>query len=142
MRIKDENGRIGEITEQRDTGVFARPDNVLNIIPDTKGITGITEAKLITSTFWHLQQDGSYRGLWFDSPDDKFITAQKINNLLTTIQAASILNINQSRVRQFILAKRLPAQKIGRDWIIKEQDLEKVKNRKVGRPKMALKHLP
>ena len=55
---------------------------------------------------------------------------------INTKQAAEILGVNDSRVRQFILAGRLPAQKIGgRDWIIKVSDLKKVQDRKPGRPK-------
>jgi excisionase family DNA binding protein len=55
--------------------------------------------------------------------------------ILTTAQAAKILGVNDSRVRQLILAGRLPAQKLGRDWIIYEKDLSKVVDRKPGRPK-------
>jgi excisionase family DNA binding protein len=55
--------------------------------------------------------------------------------LLTTKQAAKALAVNDSRVRQLILSGRLPAQKFGRDWIIKEKDLKKVADRKPGRPK-------
>ncbi len=54
---------------------------------------------------------------------------------ITTKQAAKILGINDSRVRQLILAGRLPAKKFGRDWLINEKDLAKVANRKPGRPK-------
>jgi len=53
---------------------------------------------------------------------------------ITTTQAAHILGVNQSRVRQLILAGRLPAQKIGRDWMIEEKSLDSLKNRKSGRP--------
>lgn len=59
--------------------------------------------------------------------------------LLTTTEAADILGIKQARVRQLILAGRLPAKKHGRDWIIKERDLELVRIRKVGRPRKAVK---
>ena len=55
--------------------------------------------------------------------------------ILNTKQAAKILKVNDSRVRQFILSGRLPAKKVGRDWIILEKDLEKVADRKHGRPK-------
>jgi excisionase family DNA binding protein len=55
--------------------------------------------------------------------------------LLTTKIAATMLHVNDSRVRQLILSGRLPATKIGRDWIIKEKDLKKVENRKHGRPR-------
>lgn len=58
-----------------------------------------------------------------------------MENLLTTQQASKILGVNPSRVRQFILEGRLPAIKIGRDWIISKDDLNKVANRKAGRPK-------
>ena len=56
-------------------------------------------------------------------------------NFLTTTQAARILGVSPSRVRQLILANRLPATKIGRDLFVKEHDLVLVKNRKHGRPK-------
>ena len=55
--------------------------------------------------------------------------------ILTTKQAAKALKVNDSRVRQLILSGRLPALKLGRDWIIKENDLKKVENRKPGRPR-------
>ena len=55
--------------------------------------------------------------------------------ILTTTQVAKILKVNDSRVRQLILSGRLPAQKLGRDWIILEKDLSKVADRKPGRPK-------
>ena len=55
--------------------------------------------------------------------------------MLTTIQVAKKLKITTARVRQLILANRLPAQKIGRDWFIKEQDLLNYKKWPKGRPK-------
>jgi len=58
-----------------------------------------------------------------------------MENLLTTQQASKILGVNPSRVRQFILEGRLPAIKFGRDWVISKDDLNKVANRKAGRPK-------
>ena len=48
--------------------------------------------------------------------------------ILTTTQAAKILKVNDSRVRQLILSGRLPAQKLGRDWIIKEKDLKEAED--------------
>jgi len=55
--------------------------------------------------------------------------------LLTANQAAEILGVDGSRVRVLIRQGRLPAQKIGRDWVIMEPDLELVIVRKPGRPK-------
>ena len=55
----------------------------------------------------------------------------------TTTQCAAILGLARVTVRQLILNAKLPASKLGRDWIVKEQDLEifKAIPRKVGRPK-------
>ncbi len=55
--------------------------------------------------------------------------------LLSAKQAGKILGVNDSRVRQLILAKRLPAIKIGDSWVIQEKDLRFVADRKPGRPK-------
>lgn len=54
--------------------------------------------------------------------------------LLSAKQAGKILGVNDSRVRQLILAKRLPAIKIGDSWVIQEKDLKLVADRKPGRP--------
>jgi excisionase family DNA binding protein len=54
--------------------------------------------------------------------------------LLTTREVAEILRVTQTRVQQLILEGRLPAQKMGRDNFIKEEDLKLVADRKVGRP--------
>ncbi len=54
---------------------------------------------------------------------------------LTTQEAAEKLGVTDSRVRQLILEGRLPAQKFGRANMIREEDLNLVKDRKPGRPK-------
>ena len=58
-----------------------------------------------------------------------------MDKLLTTYQAADILDISDRRVRALIKAKRLPAKKFGPAWMIQEKDLKKVKDRRPGRPK-------
>lgn len=55
-------------------------------------------------------------------------------NLLSVLEAAEKLGVSRWRVNQFINEGRLPAQKIGRSYVIKEGDLELVRKRKVGRP--------
>ena len=55
--------------------------------------------------------------------------------MLTTAQAAAILQVSRSRILKLIDAKRLPAEKIGRDWLIRLEDLELVKVRRPGRPR-------
>lgn len=58
------------------------------------------------------------------------------DKLLTTEEAAAQLGVNNSRVRQLILSKRLPATKFGNVWMIEEKDLVLVADRKpTGRPK-------
>jgi excisionase family DNA binding protein len=57
---------------------------------------------------------------------------------LTTKQAAEKLGITPRRVQALIEVGKLPAQKFGRDYMIKEKDLKLVEDRKVGRPKKTL----
>ena len=53
----------------------------------------------------------------------------------TTTQVAACLGVSQARIRQMILAKQLPARKVGRDWLVRPSDLLKVAVRKTGRPR-------
>jgi excisionase family DNA binding protein len=55
--------------------------------------------------------------------------------LLGTKEASERLAVSQQRIQALIKNGKLPAEKIGRDWLIKENDLELVKNRQAGRPK-------
>ena len=54
--------------------------------------------------------------------------------LLSVAEAAEKLGVTRARVNQFINEKRLPAQRIGRSFVIQENDLSLVENRKTGRP--------
>jgi len=56
-------------------------------------------------------------------------------NLLTTKEVAEKLGVSVRRVHALIQAERLPAQKFGRDYLIKENDLKLVAERKPGRPR-------
>ena len=55
-------------------------------------------------------------------------------SLLNTKQAAEKLGISPNRVRQLVRREQLPAEKVGRDYVIKESDLKLVADRKTGRP--------
>jgi excisionase family DNA binding protein len=59
--------------------------------------------------------------------------------IITTAEAARRLGVTPNRVRALIQAKRLKAFKYGREWLIDPQDLEAVKDRKVGRPRKVVK---
>jgi len=52
------------------------------------------------------------------------ISLRRINPL-TTAEVARMLGVSQSRVRQFILAKRLKAKKLGRDLVIEKAEAER-----------------
>ena len=78
MRIKDENGRIGVVTSERQDGYFVRPEDVPYKIGDQDGITGVANAILITATYWSRQPNGILHGLWFDSRLGDFRTARII----------------------------------------------------------------
>jgi excisionase family DNA binding protein len=56
---------------------------------------------------------------------------------VTTKEAAERLGVTVTRVQQLIHAGRLPAEKKGRDYFIKEEDLKLVEDRKPGRPRKA-----
>ncbi len=57
--------------------------------------------------------------------------------MLTTKQVAERLEVSVRRVHQFIEEGRLPAEKMGRDYIIKESDLKLLDDRQTGRPPKA-----
>jgi excisionase family DNA binding protein len=58
--------------------------------------------------------------------------------LISTKQAAERLGVSMLRVQQLIRAGRLPAEKVGRDYVILEKDLQLVLTRKPGRPRNRL----
>jgi excisionase family DNA binding protein len=51
------------------------------------------------------------------------------DDLLTTAEAATRLGLSAPRIRQLVLAGRLPATKHGRDWLIKTEDLAQLERR-------------
>lgn len=54
--------------------------------------------------------------------------------LLSVAEAAEKLGVTRARVNQFISEGRLPAQRIGRAFVIREEYLSLIENRKTGRP--------
>jgi excisionase family DNA binding protein len=57
--------------------------------------------------------------------------------LISTSEAAERLGVHITRVQVLIREGRLPAQKIGRTYVIDEDNLKLVEDRKVGRPAKA-----
>lgn len=55
--------------------------------------------------------------------------------LISSAEAAEKLGVHITRVQVLIRQGRLPAQKVGRNYVINEDDLKLVKERKPGRPK-------
>jgi excisionase family DNA binding protein len=58
-------------------------------------------------------------------------------SLLTTKDVAERLGVTVKRVQALIRGGRLPAEKMGRDYLIKERDVKLVEDRKPGRPRKA-----
>lgn len=57
-----------------------------------------------------------------------------MNSLISTKEAAKKLSISVRRVQALIADGRLPAEKIGNSFVIKESDLRLVNGRTNGRP--------
>jgi excisionase family DNA binding protein len=53
---------------------------------------------------------------------------------LSVSQAAEKLGVSRWRINQLINDGRLPAQRIGRAYVVNEADLELVRERRPGRP--------
>ena len=60
-----------------------------------------------------------------------------MSETLTSKQAAERLGVTPARVRQMVLDGSLPAEKFGRDLVIKSSDLALVADRPLGRPPKA-----
>jgi len=54
--------------------------------------------------------------------------------LISSAEAAERLGVHITRVQVLIREGRLPAQKIGRTYVLNEDDLKLVEDRKPGRP--------
>jgi excisionase family DNA binding protein len=67
----------------------------------------------------------------------KSLNPKRTMKLLTTDETAARLGVTKRRVQAMIRAGRLPAEKMGRDWFVREQDLALVADRKPGRPPAA-----
>jgi excisionase family DNA binding protein len=73
---------------------------------------------------------------------DKLLGMQQLfqdaaSEMLGTTEAGQELGVSAERVRMLITTHRLPARKIGRDWVIQRADLSAVAERPVGRPRRA-----
>lgn len=56
-------------------------------------------------------------------------------DFVTTGEAAARLGVTPNRIRQLIRGGQMPAQKVGRDWMILEEDLESFQNQPLGKPR-------
>ena len=59
----------------------------------------------------------------------------RVMRLINTAEAGEKLGVSRKRIFQLIQEGRLPAQKVGRDYVINEPDLRLVRNRRPGRPR-------
>jgi len=57
------------------------------------------------------------------------------DTFLSVAEAASVLNVHRTRINQLIDTGKLPATRVGRSYVIREADLEAVRERpSPGRP--------
>jgi len=49
------------------------------------------------------------------------------NSIITSIEAALILGVQDSTVRRLIVAKKLPGFKKGKTWLMSREDVKKLK---------------
>lgn len=59
----------------------------------------------------------------------------KLNDVMTTSQVATLLQLSPDYVRLLCRTNKLRAKKIGNDWLITAKDVKYLKRNKVGRPK-------
>jgi excisionase family DNA binding protein len=57
-----------------------------------------------------------------------------MDDLITTAEAAERLKLTIRAVQKMIEAERLPARKVGRDYLIDPADLENIPKQAAGRP--------
>ena len=57
-----------------------------------------------------------------------------MKDLITSKEASEELGVSVRRVLALIKAEKLPAHKLGRDWVIRRSDLDLLRGRKPGRP--------
>ena len=58
-----------------------------------------------------------------------------MTNLITVAKAAALLEVTPRRVQALIAEGKLPAQRIGRDYLIDPSDLPLLERRPPGRPR-------
>jgi excisionase family DNA binding protein len=54
---------------------------------------------------------------------------------MSTDEAAAKLGISRRQVQALILDGQLPAQRVGRSYVVRAEDLEQFERRPVGRPR-------
>ena len=58
-----------------------------------------------------------------------------MTDLLSTEEAAAKLGVSRRQLQTLILKGHLPAQKVGRSYVVRSEDLEQFTRRPVGRPR-------
>lgn len=56
-------------------------------------------------------------------------------SLLSVVEVALALGVTRGQVQKLIVAGRLPAQKVGRSYVVQAADLNEFERRPVGRPR-------
>lgn len=63
-------------------------------------------------------------------------TVSSIPDYLTVSEAVRLIGVDPSQVRRYCIDGKLPAVKIGQQWMIRESDAESFKRPPVGNPNL------
>lgn len=66
-------------------------------------------------------------------------TVSSIPGYLTISEAAAIIGVDGSQVRRYCIDEKLPAVKVGQQWMIKRKDAENFERPPVGNPNLVSK---
>lgn len=59
-----------------------------------------------------------------------------IPGYVTASEAARIIGVDESQVRRYCIDEKLPATKVGQQWMIRESDAKKFKRPPMGNPNL------
>ena len=96
--VEDEQGRKGiaylDVVYHGTDVLFVRPSDVPSEMDEPSNLALPSNAIIMTKTAWHLRPDGSYKGLWYDSPlvghvrEDELHTLRLISDAIDSPAAA------------------------------------------------------
>lgn len=69
-------------------------------------------------------------------------TVSSIPGYLTVSEAATVIGVDESQVRRYCIDRKLPAEKVGQQWLIKSEDAKRFVRPPMGNPNLVAKNSP